>query len=246
MLKNKYFIRGLICGLIFGGGIVYFVYKYNIPVIEKIKYITIHDLSINTITKKFMPSNKETLAVKKDKTDKIKSQFKLSPHNSLNSASLKNDSIHSTQQITKSPNHQITKSINPADSEDRNINVVKEELIYTLEVPLEDKDLQKKNEEESKLSNELTDNLQTSRKEMLLVEFWKSPLNYQGYRMSANNLIIYGFADIETPDFIFFNSSVFMNDNDNYYHLENTEQFKPFVKITNTNLINQLKQSAKK
>ena len=56
---TKYFIRGIICGLILGGGIVYFVYKYNIPGIEKIKYITIHDLSINNISKNLLPSKKE-------------------------------------------------------------------------------------------------------------------------------------------------------------------------------------------
>ena len=95
-------------------------------------------------------------------------------------------------------------------------------------------------------SGKLTDNPQPAKKEVLLIEFWKSPLNYHGYRMSANKLVIYGIEDNETPDFIFFNNSLYMDYTDNYYHLNNTEQFKPLVKITNASLINQLKQLSKK
>ena len=246
-LRLRHFLEGIICGLIIGGGTVFLVYKYNIPVIERIKYITIHDLSINNLTKSFRSSKKDTLS------SHVKTQdSKLTTQNAKDSANIYNDSIK-THQINPETRKNIPETLNPIiDNDNRNINVVKDELIYTLEIPIDNKEQQKKNEEESKLSNELTDNPQPVQKQNLLIEFWKSPLNYQGYRMSANRLVIYGLSDVETPEFLFYNNSLYLlyynekHDSYDYYHLDNTEQFKPLVKITNINLINQLKQSSKK
>ena len=40
-LRIKYLLTGLILGLLIGGVAVYISDKYNLPVIEKIKYITL-------------------------------------------------------------------------------------------------------------------------------------------------------------------------------------------------------------
>ncbi len=61
-------------------------------------------------------------------------------------------------------------------------------------------------------------------------EFWSSPVNYQGYKIGKNKLMLYG---IQTPDSVqlFGNESAyFLLVNKDLFRLQTTDEFRPFQK----------------
>ena len=73
------------------------------------------------------------------------------------------------------------------------------------------------------------------------VEFWLSPINYRGYKMSSNKLILFG---IEEPDAIKlynFENRLLMKYGQDFYRLNQTDEFLSFSIIKNTELPSVLK-----
>ena len=72
----------------------------------------------------------------------------------------------------------------------------------------------------------------------LFVEFWESPLNFEGYKLSKKKLIVYGLS----PQF---NYKVYRND-DNYYFayqnvfykMKETQDFLPFLEVAKSEVFN--------
>ncbi len=67
------------------------------------------------------------------------------------------------------------------------------------------------------------------------VEFWRSPVNFKGYKMDNNKLIVFGinnfdFATFENEDKILY--MIYMGD---YYAIEQTSSFKPLIPL-NSNI----------
>jgi hypothetical protein len=79
-------------------------------------------------------------------------------------------------------------------------------------------------------------------KYFITVEQWKSPLNYKGYKMSKNKLILYGLQSIEgiklyKLDGIFYAklpTSI-------VYKLEQTYDYKPYQQVQDEGVLNKLK-----
>lgn len=62
--------------------------------------------------------------------------------------------------------------------------------------------------------------------ETMLVEFWKSPVNYRGFKMLKNRLIVYG-IDHKTPIGLFLNKGkLFLKADTHFYKLYPTDQFE--------------------
>jgi hypothetical protein len=89
----------------------------------------------------------------------------------------------------------------------------------------------------------LTDNKsksQNKNKNTLRVEFWKSPINYKGYKISVNKLIIFGIDQFDMISFKMMNNVLFMKYMSDYYQIDKTIDFKPLVLLNNSQLISQL------
>lgn len=69
----------------------------------------------------------------------------------------------------------------------------------------------------------------------LHVEFWESPVNFKGYKMNGNNLILYGISPDDSLRFERRQDGVWMyHFNENaVYLLEPTSEDKPFKRINN-------------
>jgi hypothetical protein len=74
----------------------------------------------------------------------------------------------------------------------------------------------------------------------LRVEFWKSPVNYKGYKTSNYKLILFGINSYDKISFKVFNKTLYMKHRDAYYQLDYSFEFKPFLPITNIQIISQL------
>lgn len=72
----------------------------------------------------------------------------------------------------------------------------------------------------------------------LFVEFWESPLNFEGYKLSKKKLIVYGLS----PQF---NYKIYRNDNNYYfayqnvyYKMKETQDFLPFLEVAKSEVFN--------
>ncbi|NTW31893.1 MAG: hypothetical protein HGB12_04595, partial [Bacteroidetes bacterium] len=94
-----------------------------------------------------------------------------------------------------------------------------------------------------KLDSLLTDNKTGTNNNLvnsLRVEFWKSPINYKGYKSGANKLVIFGLDNIEVVSFKILNKNLYMKYMAEYYQIENSTDFKSLNPINNQQLISQL------
>lgn len=65
--------------------------------------------------------------------------------------------------------------------------------------------------------------------DMLLVEFWQSPVNYRGYKLCENKLIIFGIDDFATSFIEVINKEIYIYSKNKYYLLEYTTDYKPLI-----------------
>lgn len=74
----------------------------------------------------------------------------------------------------------------------------------------------------------------------ITIEFWQSPLNYRGYKLSRNRLVLFGFDQEEQVSLYRLESSVFMKSNSGVFRLENTADFRQFERVTDEALLAKL------
>jgi hypothetical protein len=121
---------------------------------------------------------------------------------------------------------------------DENIVVLKDQLLKTQkekvikiigqENKLNTKDsLLKKNAgiKENTINQELT------------IEYWQSPLNYKGYKLAKNKLIVFGISEDEPLKIFVYGNSLFLRFQGQYVKLENHQEFKSFEKYTDQEII---------
>lgn len=69
------------------------------------------------------------------------------------------------------------------------------------------------------------------------VELWKSPINYKGYKMAKNKLVVYG-LDQDAPLKLFYlNESTYLKYADTFFKLDNYNDYKAFEKVLNPQVI---------
>lgn len=76
--------------------------------------------------------------------------------------------------------------------------------------------------------------------EILHVEFWKSPINYKGYKTGMNKLVLFGIDQYRTISFKMMNNTLYMKYLTEYYQIDRTLEFKSLIPISNTGLVSQL------
>jgi hypothetical protein len=73
------------------------------------------------------------------------------------------------------------------------------------------------------------------------LEFWSSPLNYKGYRMSKYKLVVYGIASADGLKLFKLDDVIYMKSAGMVYRLDPTGDFKPYERITDETIISRLK-----
>ncbi|MFD1553485.1 hypothetical protein DNU06_07375 [Putridiphycobacter roseus] len=75
-------------------------------------------------------------------------------------------------------------------------------------------------------------------KERILVEYWQSPINYQGYKLSKSKLIIFGMLPIKPIRMYKDEQVYYFYNNKQYYKLIESSDFKDLKNIPKPNKIN--------
>ncbi|HOT88063.1 MAG TPA: hypothetical protein PKZ43_01345 [Bacteroidales bacterium] len=83
-------------------------------------------------------------------------------------------------------------------------------------------------------------NKNTKEKNLVVVEFWESPINYKGYRTKDHKIILFGIDYKEPISFILHNNIVYLKVKSVFYSIENTVDYKMLIAINNPQLLSQL------
>lgn len=89
---------------------------------------------------------------------------------------------------------------------------------------------------------ETTAEIKTTGTEVLKVEYWKSPVNYIGYKYNETNLILYGVGEKEQLSFKKLASNLYMLRNEKWYMLSRNDSGMRFKALTDPTLLEQLQQ----
>jgi hypothetical protein len=235
--KLSFFILGMFFGALCGGIIVYYnsvITNENkisvnlIPQIVKQVIGVINNKSENstdTLLKKI--NNEPNIAISDSlitNTDKEESQ-----NNNQQNISLDNDSIAAADSIINA------ESINIKQEE---LLISKELTIYALETPVQ----LKPNKSDSLLAvvSGTKDESKKTNQQKIIVELWKSPINYKGYQASKNKIIMFGFTDIQDIKLYINKSILYLKHNENVYLINYNTDFNSYEKVSDNNILNQI------
>lgn len=74
------------------------------------------------------------------------------------------------------------------------------------------------------------------------VEFWKSPINYRGYKLGRNKIVLFGIYQADDISLVSVGSSVFLKNRDVYFRLEPGEEYASLSPVADKNLLVLLNQ----
>ncbi len=219
---------GFFLGIILGGLIVYFslggsvknIYVFNQPVKEK----------EDEFKKEFK------IIENKEKKEKALSQVVIKYlKNDENSKDKELEGVKQPEGDTtiKSLNNQLLKT---STEEEEEIIVRKDELIFSEMLMIINLDTIKTNLGDS-LAKLAANIKEPAINQFYQVEYWKSPLNYRGYKFSKNKLVVYGIEYIEKGSIYRWKDNFYFKANGKVYALEKTSEFKPYEIANNPDLL---------
>ncbi len=147
----------------------------------------------------------------------------------------------STQDNGKGINQKLNGTANNTMPEDTDVVVMTNQLVSVISAPLKNKDsVNKKNEETDSALEAMSDINDTKAPVFFRVEFWKSPLNYKGYKMSRGKVVLYGINPVATATVTIEGGTDYLLINESAFRMEYTDDYKPFERITDKTLLKKL------
>lgn len=230
--RSQGFIIGIMVGLIVAGG--FFILKLD----DYFKELNFY----KTVAKSFSSESKEehsaaspaTAAVKeKPKGTKVKTK-KAREEEKSNEA----ESIPHSDTLSSLKDSLIL----DAPAADADIVIRKDELLSTKTLEVPDLDpMAKMTLKDSLLQKVSGIKDDRNSKQFFNIEFWSSPLNYKGYKMSKYKLVLYGISSADGLKLFKLDDVIYMKSASLVYRLDATGDFKPYERITDETVINKLK-----
>ncbi len=228
--KSYGFIIGILVGLIVAGG--FFIFKLD----DYFKELSFYKSVSNTFStdEKVADSNtKEEHVPKSDETKKKKKAVVITV-----------DENGEDKKVEQSDTTKIVKDsltlVNP-DSDD--VVVRKDELLSTKTLEVINMDPVAKMTGKDSLLQKVSGikDDRSSSKQFINIEFWSSPLNYKGYKMSKYKLILYGVSSPDGLRIFKLDDVVYLKSASFVYRLDASGDFKPYERISDESIINRLK-----
>ncbi|MFN5183605.1 MAG: hypothetical protein ACK5D5_11355 [Bacteroidota bacterium] len=208
--KGAFLLAGLLIGLL--SGFVYFYFFQSSSTIDK----------KNDADSK-PKINQQVVISKKDSSDKLTS---------------KNNKDLTREYFKQSDNESfsnINSSLDLDGSEE--ISLLKEELISVKNIRVKCQVINTKNKSDSFLSE--VSNIYEPKGDFMMIEFWKTPLNSKGYKMSRNKLLLYGtFPD--DLDVIKLDDNLYLKNSKSAFRLEYSNEFKKMESVTEKSILARL------
>jgi hypothetical protein len=229
--KSQGFIIGIMVGLIVAGG--FFILKLD----DYFKELNFYKSVSNTFSK----NNKEAEPIEVDntKTEVSVKKGKTKPlqlEKNTNSEENKTTSLSDSSSVSKD-------SLTLENPNSENLIVRKDELLSTKTVEVINLDPVAKLTAKDSLLQKVSGikEEKKSYKQFLNIEFWSSPLNYKGYKMSKYRLVLYGITSAEGIKLYNLDDVIYLKSASFVYRLDSFGDFKPYERITDEAIINKLK-----
>ena len=215
--KIPVFVFGLSIGLLIG--CLFFIFKLD-------TYIRHFNLSLlnqkQNISEQVVSPQKEE---NNTKTKDNNSNNKKPESKKEGNAGAKYQSLISVNDITDST---YTNS--------ENYQVLKEELISVKNLYVKTLIPQEKISPSDSLATALAGVSNPPQEEFFMIEFWKTPLNSKGYKMTRSRLLIYGYPENADLALIKRDDSYYLRNNKIIYRLNYSSEFKPLERNANNDI----------
>ena len=207
--KLQVFVFGLSVGLL--AGCLFFIFKLD-------SYVRKFDLSLlsqrQNVSEQLVNPKEE---INKDQEKSTEKQTYKKENTTIN----KNQSLISFNDITDS-------SYINSD----NYQVLKEELISVKNIYVKTITPVDKVSSADSLAASLAGVTTPAAEEFFMIEFWKTPLNSKGYKMTRSRLLIYGFPEKTDLALIKRNDNYYLRNNKMVYRLSYSSEFKPLERTS--------------
>jgi len=118
--------------------------------------------------------------------------------------------------------------------EEEAINVATEELLSVKNIKVINLDTKTKKDT---LTGQLAGVTSSDYPNLFFVEFWKTPLNSKGYRMTRNRVILYGLSDFSSITIYKVDDNYYLKNDDVVYKISSGTEFKPMELVNDTELL---------
>ncbi len=118
--------------------------------------------------------------------------------------------------------------------EEEAINVATEELLSVKNIKVINLDAKTKKDT---LTGQLAGVTSSDYPNLFFVEFWKTPLNSKGYRMTRNRVILYGLSDFSSITIYKVEDNYYLKNDDVVYKISSGTEFKPMELVNDTELL---------
>jgi hypothetical protein len=117
---------------------------------------------------------------------------------------------------------------------EEDIKVAQEELLSVKNIKVIDLDATSKRDT---LTGQLAGVTSSDYPNLFFVEFWKTPLNSKGYRMTRNRVILYGLSDFSSITIYKVDDNFYLKNDDVVYKISSGTEFKPMELVQDSNLL---------
>lgn len=235
--KSQVFIIGLMAGLIVAGG--FFILKLD----DYFKELSFY----KSISKTFSSnSNTSGSTVKEEEVPPIKGKKSNTANypNKKNQTDASNSKTDFVLNADTLKSHASKDSLTSSNENTDDIVVRKDELLSTKTFdvinlnPLASR-TSTKDSLLQKVSGIKDD--KNSNQQFFNIEFWQSPLNYKGYKMSRYKIILYGIESVEGLKIFKVDDLIYLKNGTAVFKLDYSSEFKPYDRITDESIISKLK-----
>jgi hypothetical protein len=114
------------------------------------------------------------------------------------------------------------------------IKIAQEELLSVKNIKVIDLDVTSKRDT---LTGQLAGVTSSDFPNLFFVEFWKTPLNSKGYRMTRNRVILYGLSDFSSITIYKVDDNFYLKNDDVVYKISSGTEFKPMELVNDSQLL---------
>ncbi len=194
----------------------------------------------------FLAKEKEKIPDKKSSKEKIVNENASLPDTSGSDANSQNpkENLASVKE-EESPGNDNHDTVQ-VSSEDKDMVIKKDQMLISFSLPVIEKSPEKKMQENG--TQNATENVvqklnpaagvpeEETVASVVETEFWVSPVNYRGYKMSKNKLILFGIEEPAAVKLYRLNDALYMKYGNDFFHLNSTFEFLSYQRLKETDV----------
>ena len=221
--KFIYFIIGTIVGIAIGASVVWWMQNYDFKIwftFSGKNKKEINTTADNTATND-SDSEKSKAYSGVNKTTSVKKDASLNAYYSdTNTTSYQNNEY----------SEDTARNVSNSNSSD-DIVIAKDELLFTRIIKVEGINGSDSKKEAALDSLLINDKTKKPPANFIKVEFWRSPINYKGYKYSNNKLVLFGIYIYEDASLEMRNNKLYLNYANTFYLIEKADDFQPLMAV---------------